>query len=218
VPIPPIDSARKDYVGSWSTPVIAKVGARDHLVLGVPTKLKGFDPATGRELWTCDGLSNLVYGSPLVSNGIAVAMSGFSGNALAVRLGGAGDITKDRLWHHTKGNPQRIGTGVVVGEHLYTVEEPGTPRCFEVRTGNEVWGAQVEKRPGGAVWGSMLHADGRLYVTDRNGTTLVMAANPKFELLASNRLGEHTDASIAVSNGDLFIRTYKSLWCISEKK
>ena len=87
-----------------------------------------------------------------------------------------------------------------------------------IPTGKDVWQGQIEKRPGGSAWGSMLHADGRLYITDRGGNTTVFAANPKYEVLAQNRLGEHTDASIAVSNGDLFIRTYKTLWCISEKK
>jgi outer membrane protein assembly factor BamB len=208
----------KKFIGSWSTPVIARVGAQDQLLLGVPGKFKGFDPKSGRELWHCDGLSPLVYTSALFSDGIAVAMSGYGGNALAVKLGGAGDLTPNRLWHLTKNNPQRIGTGVIVGDHLYMVEEDGRPHCFELKTGQEVWQGQIDKRPGGNAWGSMVHADGRLYITDRSGTTLIFAANPKFELLGTNRLGEHTDASMAVSNGDLFFRTYRNLWCISEKK
>ena len=66
----------------------------------------------------------------------------------------------------------------------------------------------------------MVHADGRLYVLMRNGDTLVLAASPKYELLATNRLGagEQTNSSLAVSNGEIFIRTFKHLWCIAEKK
>lgn len=213
---PPGDG--KKFVGSWSTPVVATIDGKDQIVLSVVKMLKGFDPKTGKELWSCAGLSDLVYTSPLIANGIAVAMSGYGGNALAVKLGGAGDLTKNRLWHHTEKNPQRIGSGAVVGEHLYMVEDDGRPHCFELKTGQELWQSQIDKRPGGGAWGSMVHADGRLYITDRSGTTLIFAANPKFELLGTNRLGEHTDASIAVSDGDLFIRTYKTLWCISEKK
>lgn len=213
---PPGDG--KKFVGSWSTPVVATVDGKEQLVLSVVQKLKGFDPRTGKELWSCDGLSDLVYTSPLVADGVAVAMSGYGGKALAVKLGGAGDLTKNRLWHHAEKNPQRIGSGAVVDGHLYMVEDDGRPHCFELQTGQEKWQAQIDKRPAAGAWGSMVHADGRLYVTDRNGTTLIFAANPKYELLAANRLGEHTDASIAVSDGDLFIRTYKTLWCISEKK
>ncbi|HZZ76865.1 MAG TPA: PQQ-binding-like beta-propeller repeat protein [Gemmataceae bacterium] len=201
------------WIGSWSTPVIANVDGKDQLILSVPKKLKGFDPATGKELWSCDGLGNLAYTSPLVANGIAVAMSGYHGPALAVKLGGTGDITKDRLWHHTKGIPQRIGSGVIVGEHLYMLSENGTPQCFEIKTGHEVW--KAERAPEGA-WGSMVHADGKLYIAGRNGTTMIFAASPKYELLATNKLGEHTDSSIAISNGELFIRTYKNLWCIGK--
>jgi hypothetical protein len=141
-------------------------------------------------------------------------MSGFNGPALAVKLGGAGDITKDRLWLQEKKNPQRIGSGVLVGAHVYMLEENGTPHCFEVKTGKEIWNAG--DRPGEGAWGSMVHGDGKLYVTSRNGATLVFAASPKYELLATNRLGEHADASIAISGGDLFIRTYKNLWCIGK--
>ncbi len=157
-----------------------------------------------------------MYNSPLYADGIAVAMSGFHGPALAVQLGGTGDITQNRLWHHTKGNPQRVGSGVIIGAHLYILEANGTPHCFELKTGKEIWG--VEQRPADDAWGSMVHADGRLYVTTRGGTTLVFAASPKYQLLASNRLGEHVDASIAVADRELFIRSYRHLWCIGAKR
>lgn len=209
----------KTWIGSWSTPIVSKIGGADQLILSVPDKLKGFDPKTGKELWSCAGLTQLVYTSPVYADGVAVAMSGFHGSALAVKVGGTGDITKDRLWHHTKANPQRIGTGVIVGEHVYMMEENGSPHCFELKTGKEVWEGMIEKRPGGSSWSSMVAAAGRLYIVNRNGDTLVLAASPKYEQLAFNRLGaEHIDASIAVSDGELFIRTHKNLWCIAEKK
>lgn len=208
--------ANKEWLGSWSTPIIAKVGGQDQLILSVPFKLKGFDPKTGKELWSCSGLTRLAYTSPLYGDGIAVAMSGYLGSALAVKLGGTGDITKDRLWLHDKKNPQRIGSGVIVGSHVYILNEIGLPQCLDLKTGKDVW--QVEQRPGGKSWGSMVAAGDRLYVTNQNGDTLVFRASPKYELLATNKLDEHTNASLAVSDGELFIRTYKHLWCISAKK
>jgi outer membrane protein assembly factor BamB len=206
---------KNGFYGSWSTPIIAKVGGRDQLVLSVPRKVKGFDPKDGKELWSCDGLTDLVYTSPLYGDGVVVAMSGYGGAGLAVKVGGAGDITGDRLWHHPR-NTQRVGSGVVLGEHVYILEENGTPHCYELKTGQEVW--KVGQRPSATSWGSMLAADGRLYVLNQNGDTVVFAASPKYELLATNRLGERSNASIAVSNGELFIRTYKHLWCIADKK
>lgn len=208
-------SQKGTWIGSWSTPVIAKIDGKDQMILSTPKKLKGFDPLSGKELWHCDGLGNLVYTSPLLAGNIVVSMSGFHGPALAVKLGGSGDITKDRLWLHETKNPQRIGSGVLVGEHVFMLGENGVPQCFEVKTGKEIW--KADRAPDGA-WGSMVHAAGRIYLTTRNGTTLVFAASPKYELLASNRLNEHVDASIAISDGEIFIRTHKNLWCIGKAR
>jgi outer membrane protein assembly factor BamB len=201
--------------GSWGTPTIIKVDGRDQLLLSTVPHLKGLDPKTGKELWRCEGHNKYVYTSPLFSNGVAVGMSGYSGAAFAVKLGGSGDITSDRLWFHPK-NTQRVGSGVIVDGHVYIVEENGIPHCYNLKTGKEVW--KIKKRPGaGNTWGSMVHADGRLYVLMRNGKTLVFAASPKYELLATNSLGrEPTNSSVVISNGDIFIRTFKHLWCLGK--
>jgi outer membrane protein assembly factor BamB len=214
--------------GSWSTPVIVKVKGQDQLLLGQSrdvkgqpdTKtsyLKGFDPKTGKELWKCQGLNSYVYTSPLYADGVAVNMSGYGGSAIAVKLGGEGDITKDRLWLHPKPATQRVGSGIIIGEHIYMVDESGNAHCYELKSGNDLWKDEKVK---GQTWGSMVHADGRLYLLMKNGDTHVLAANPKFELLATNTLGpgENTNSSVAVSNGQIFIRTFKSLWCIEQKK
>jgi outer membrane protein assembly factor BamB len=204
------------------------VNDQDQLILGQAREgkaqpedkngyLRGFDPKTGKELWKCQGLNSFVYTSALYGNGVAVGMSGYGGSALAVKLGGSGDILKDRLWRHGK-NTQRVGSGAIVGDHVYMVDENGTPHCYDLKTGEDHW--KGEKRVGsGVTWGSMVHADGRLYLLMRNADTVVLAADPKFELLAVNRLsrGEATNSSLAISNGDIFIRTFKHLWCIGGK-
>jgi outer membrane protein assembly factor BamB len=209
---------KDEKAGSWGTPTVATILGKDQLLYCADFKLRSADPETGKELWFCDGLTIYVYTSPLVSpkREIAVAMSGFNGAALAVKLGGSGDITKDRLWHHPK-NIQRVGSGIIFDDHIYILEENGVPHCYELTTGKEVW--QADKRPGGKTWGSMVHADGRLYVLTHDGATLVFKASPKYELLATNSLGpdEETNSSLAVSDGEIFIRTYRHLWCIGEK-
>ncbi len=209
-----------EKTGSWTTPVVAKIDGKDQLLLSAVPSLKAFDPKTGKELWVCTGLTKNAYASPLFANGVAVAMSGYSGDAFAVKTGGAGDISGDRLWQQFEKRdkiPQRVGTGVVVGEHLYQMEENGMPRCFELRTGKEVW--QVQKRPGdGVTWGSMVHAHGKLYVLMRDASTLVFNASPTYEHVATNALKGSTNSSLAISNGDVFIRTHTHLWCIGAKK
>lgn len=218
----------QDY-GSWSTPIIVDVKGHDELIVGFSRDLKGkpitesgylhgFDPKTGDELWKCQGLNSYCYASPLYADGIAVGMSGYNGSALAVKLGGTGDITADRLWHHPR-NIQRVGSGVIVKDHVYIVDENSVPRCYDLKTGDEKW--KVEKRPGRAsvTWGSMVHADGKLYVLMRNGDTLVFAADPTYNLLSVNELtpDDQSNSSPAISDGQIFLRTFKHLWCIEAK-
>jgi hypothetical protein len=151
-------------------------------------------------------------------------------------------VTKThRLWHHAGNIPQRIGSAVVVGDHAYLINEQGLGQCFDLKTGRDLWGRE---RLAPATWGSLVAAGDRLYVTAMNGETVVLAADPgKPEVLARNRLNERAIprafaalvggaaaaptrnradervlASIAVSDGELFIRGYRHLWCIAENK
>jgi outer membrane protein assembly factor BamB len=210
----------RPYAGSWSTPIVIRVGGHDELVFGAPGKLKGFDLATGKELWSCDGLYNsskdeLIYSSPVHADGVIVAMGGYGSGAIAVRTGGKGDITKThRLWFHPN-NPQRIGSPVIVGEQVYILSDNGQAQCLDLKTGKDLW---KQERLTTSTWASMVAADGRLYVTNRAGDTFVLAAGPTFELLAKNSLDEPVCASLAISDGELFIRTYKHLWCIGARK
>jgi outer membrane protein assembly factor BamB len=207
-------SGKSEWVGSWSTPRILNVQGQDQLILSWPNAVKAYDPKTGVLRWTCEGLTRLVYTSPVGTPDVVVALSGYGGAALAVRPGGVGDVTaRQRLWHHPgEHNPQRIGSGVIVGEYLYHANAgPGTVQCIELKTGKDLWAG---RRLGAAFWASLVHADDKLYATDQEGTTVVFAARPQFEQLSRNRLGEHTNASLAVSNGEIFIRTFEHLWCI----
>ena len=216
--------------GSWATPTISKVNGKDHIILGMgrDTKalpedkgghLKGFDPETGKELWACRGINSYVYTSALCADGVAVGMSGYGGSALAVKLGGAGDITGDRLWHHPK-NTQRVGSGLILGGHVYMVDENATPHCYALATGEDMWKG-APKLKGGTTWGSLTHAAGRLYLLMRTGETVVLAANPaKCEVLAVNPLeaADATNSSVVISGGEIYLRTFKNLWCVSGSK
>jgi len=204
---------KKPWIGSWSTPIVANVDGRDQILVSYPHHVKGYDPETGEVLWQCDGLGNLVYTSVLVGDGLAVAMGGFHGPAVAWKLGGSGNVTeRDLLWRVER-NPQRIGSGVILGEHAFMVDERGTVQCFDPATGKPRW---EDRLPGeGRSWSSLVAAAGRLYVTTQSGETVVFAANPeRFEVLAVNPIGEKTNSTIAVSDGEVFLRTYEGLYCI----
>ncbi len=207
----------EDYRGSWSTPVLYKEGDQVLMLLSLPEKLYAVNPRTGEEVWSCGGLSKLVYTSPLVGKDAVVAMCGYTGPAMGVRRGGKGDVTEThRLWLTDKPNPQRIGSGIIVGDYLYILNETGIAWCLDPKTGEKKW----EKRLGGPLsWSSMCQADGRLYVTNFNGDTYVLEADPDdCKVLAENKIGEQTRGSLAFSNGQVFLRTHKNLYCFEAKK
>ena len=77
-------------------------GKREELIMSFPMEVRAFDPKTGSELWRCTGLNPLVYGSAFAGGVTVVAMGGFSGNSLAVKAGGTGDVTSKRLWHQVR--------------------------------------------------------------------------------------------------------------------
>lgn len=169
-------------------------------------------PGTGKELWTAAIGGSYSYSSPIVADGHLIYGS------VVLKLGGTGDITKSRLKH--KVGSMYISTAVVAGDYLYSYNNVGVPACHEWKTGNELWKDQITERPGGTeTWGSLVHADGRVYIADKSGATHVFAAGPKYQHLATNRLGgEGMNASIAVAGGDIFLRTHKHLWCIGATK
>lgn len=201
-----------EFRGSWSTPVRFRDGQRDVVLLSLPNVLRAVDPKSGEDVWSCGGLGDLVYTSPLLAGDVIIAMSGYGGPALAVKAGGNGDVTEShRLWHHVMPKPpQRVGSGVVVGGHIYIHNEPYLS-CIDVHSGEQRWQQRLEGRS----WCSVVHAAGRLYASNEAGTTFVLEPNPEScQIIATNQLGELTRASPAIADGNLFLRTYNALYCI----
>jgi outer membrane protein assembly factor BamB len=209
---------KADYLGSWTTPVIMTIEGRDQVLMSWPRRLAAYDPKSGDELWTCSGLNPLVYTSPIYDEGIVVAMGGFGGTTIAVRAGGSGDITESRrLWMLDK-QPQRIGSGVIHDGHIYIHNDPGIAECYELKTGKLVWRERLASAgSSGTNWSSVLLAGDNCYTITQRGDCFVFKASPKFELVSVNPLGEHSNSSIAPSEGELFIRTSEALWCIGGK-
>ncbi len=209
-----------DYYGSWSTPVIRSVSSRDELVVSLPFRLCGFEPRDGKIRWSSEGLNALVYTSPLVQDDLVVSMGGFSGMTIAVAVDGdaTGDITQShRLWRHPK-TRQRIGSGVIHDGHIYVHNDPGIAECFELRTGKLIWEQRLEGNgKKNTNWSSIFLSEGKCYTQTQGGDCCVFRASPKFELLSVNSLGEPSNSSVIASQGRIYLRTHKHLWCIGSK-
>ncbi len=215
IPVP----EKKGWNGSWSTPVMMTVDGKAQVLLSTAEKLAAFDPAGGKELWHSGGLNPLVYTSPIFGEGVIVTNGGYSGSALAVRVGGSGDITEShRVWHQPK-TPQRIGSGVIHEGHIYIVDDPGIAQCIELKTGNSVWKERLPAKPKATTnWSSAVLADGNIYSMSQGGDVFVFKAATKFEMVAVNSLGERANASVVISNSDIFLRTYDALWCVGKSE
>ena len=120
------------------------------------------------------------------------------------------------MWHLPK-VPQRIGSGVVHEGHHYILTDGGIVECRDLKTGDLIFNERL-KGPGptGQNWSSLVRSGDKLYAANQGGDCFVFKAAPKFELLATNSLGEKIIGSIAVSDGLLFIRGYQNLWCIGK--
>jgi outer membrane protein assembly factor BamB len=195
------------------------VEGQDQLLMSWPTRLAAYEPKSGKEIWMCRGINPLCYTSPIYEDGIVVAMGGFNGMTIAVKAGGAGDVTDSRrLWQHPK-TKQRIGSGVVHDGYIYIHNDPGVAECFELKTGKLVWEERLKgKSSNGVNWSSVMLADGNCYTITQGGDCFVFKASPQFQLVSVNSLGETSNSSIVPSDGELFIRTHKALWCFGKNQ
>src|SRR5438552_5801236 len=169
------------YVGTWSTPIVIKAGGREELVMSFPDHLVALAPKSGKLLWTCDGLSPLIYTSPIYSDGLVVAMGGFFGSAIAVKPGGDGDVTGTaRVWREERAKKNRCGSGVVAGGRIYLVNMEGFTECIDLKTGRKLWEERLPRQGSkGESWSSTLLVGDRIYAVNQSGDVIVLKASPK---------------------------------------
>jgi outer membrane protein assembly factor BamB len=204
---------------AWNTPLVVKTkSGDDELVVAVPRKVLAFDPATGKQLWSCDtDISWYMVPCAVAADGVVYVLGGRSGTAsLAVRAGGRGDVTRThRLWTSNKGS--NVTSPVYRDGHLYWVHEKlGIAYCARADTGELLYERRLNRA--GQVYASTLLADGRLYHLSRSGRMFVLAAKPEFELLATNELrdGSLFNASPAVTGNRILLRSDKYLYCVGK--
>jgi outer membrane protein assembly factor BamB len=198
---------------SWNTPVL--VDAPDggtELIVDESSAVIGFDPATGKELWRVTGFSGYVCPSVVTHQGVVYVVRN---EALAIKAGGRGDVTKSHVLWRAKGN-SLVPSPVYHEGLLYS--PCGSPFCLDAETGKDVYRGKLSK--GGSFYASPVLADGKMYCVTRNGATYVLAAGKEFKELALNKFEDdtsRTNASPIVSDGCLLLRTDQYLVCIGKK-
>ena len=214
----------RDEKSSWATPYLFKTGDRTELITNASKRMRGYDPATGKLRWECEGASSIVSPTPVSTNGLVIVSSGYVLDSkrpiYAFRPGVTGDISLAKgqnrsdavAWHRRVGGPY-IPSPVILGKHLSVLLDRGFLTCYEAETGKPVYGKQRLGR-NEQFTASPIAGDGKVYCLSEDGTCYVIKAGPTFEILAVNKLDEVCMASPAVTNGRLFIRARKHLYCI----
>jgi outer membrane protein assembly factor BamB len=201
----------------WGTAVVVRAGTRDELIVCSQRKVHGYDPASGKELWTVSGLTFEVIPTPVVGHGLVFCSSGRAGPTLAIRPGGSGDVTATHVaWSTPKGSPF-VPSGVIVGDVLYLVNDmQSILTAYEAKSGTLLFQGRLGEAKREGFSGSPIAVGRTLFVTNDEGETFVVEAGREFKLLHVNRLGEPVYASPALVDGQWYFRTASSLVAIGD--
>ena len=191
------------------TPILVDNGSQ--LVSAGGDRVQGFDPTTGKRIWSVYSQGEGVTPSPAVGGGLIYTSSGFEAPTLrAIRLGGKGEITKTHIAWEQKRGVAALSSLLYVKPYLYSISRDNILHCMEASSGKIVW----MERLSGVHWASPVYADGRIYILSEEGVTLVLRPGPKYDEVARNEISDTCFASMAVSQGNFYIRSAQHLYCI----
>jgi outer membrane protein assembly factor BamB len=210
-------TARAEHT-TWATPLVVEHEGVVQVIVNATGRTRSYDLATGKLIWECGGQVDNPIPSPVVRDGVVYCMTGYQGYAItAVSLDALGDVTESDMvvWKSTSAAPY-VASPLAYDDYLYfTKGDAGILGCIESQTGKLVYG--LKRLEGlGTMYASPVGAAGRVYLTDRDGSTVVLAHGKDFEVLAINEIGEHVNASPVIVENQLLLRGEKHLFCINE--
>jgi outer membrane protein assembly factor BamB len=221
----PVWQTPRQEIPSWGTPTVYEGPPRPELVTNATKFARGYDPLTGKELWRLAKNAEITVPTPVAGRGLIFVTSGYRPiqPIYAVRPGASGDISlkagKDSsdfvAWSKNKGGPY-MPTPIVYGDYLYTCSNNGLVACYEATTGKRLY--QERLGGSGGYTASPVAADGKLYFTSEEAGVRVVRAGPKFEILATNPMGDVCMATPAISDGKMLVRTQHFLFGLGRKE
>jgi outer membrane protein assembly factor BamB len=201
---------------SFSTPIFRKMAGKMQMILGGNKEISSYNPEDGSRYWYVNGPSEDFCSSPVYNekSGLVLMSSAWPvRNLLAIKPDGKGDVTSTHVvWQSTKG-AFYVPSPVCSEEFLFSTMTNGQVHCIEAATGTIKW---VE--PMGKQYASPVLANGLVYMPNDEGVITIIEAGPEFKPVAKNAIGEKMFASPAISNGKIFLRGVKNLYCIGTEK
>jgi outer membrane protein assembly factor BamB len=214
----------REEIPSWATPTVYPGKARAELIANGSRAIRGYDPLTGKELWRLSPNSEITTPTPFVANDLIFVTSGYAPiqPIYAIKPGATGDISlkdgKDSndfiAWSKQRGGPY-MPTPIVYGDLLYTCSNQGVLSAYNAKTGERVYQERLGGK-GGAFTSSPVASGGKIYLSSEDGDVFVVKAGPKYELLATNPVGEVMMATPAISDGLVIVRGINHLFAFGE--
>lgn len=216
-------TSRDEYPG-WCTPNIYTWQGKDYVVVNGYKHRGAYDFDTGKEIWRMSGGGDIQIPSPVVGRDIIYFNSahGRSSPVIAVKADARGDITLKEgetsnqyvLWSHPRGGSY-LQTLLLYRDRLYNLNWNGTVNCYEPLTGKEIFTGKLGQSKSFSA--SLVASDGRIYAVDEEGTVYVFRDGNSFEVLFETPMGENSNTAPAISDGMIFFRGQRHIFCIGKK-
>ncbi len=220
----------RDEGPSWSSPTVVPTANGAELIVNGGSFARGYDPRTGRERWRVASGSPIPTPTPIGASGLSIVTSGGFGSSrplVAVRHGADGVLAPADpagtaagptpvAWSLRSRGPFTL-TPLSYRGQLYVVATNGVLDAYDVQTGAEIYRARVPEI-GSGFSASPVAADGKLYLSNEDGSIAIVAAERTFRHIATNDMGEPIMATPALSRGVMFIRTMNNLFAIGNKR
>lgn len=208
--------SERDELPSWSTPIISSIGGKEELITVSPRFVRGLELCTGNELWRFADKAENRIPVPLVGKGMLFISGGVERGRefYALRAGQPG--APPVAWRVGKGSTY-VPSPILYGDYFYMLTDNAVLSCHQATTGELMYQERVPAA-GGSYSASLIAGDGKLYLSSEDGEIYVVKAGPKFELLASNAMGEALMATPAISDGMFFVRGQRHLFAITGRR
>jgi outer membrane protein assembly factor BamB len=211
----------RDEIDSWATPLVVEHDGKAQVVTSGTNRMRSYDAETGAIVWEGPGLTPNPIPSPVAADGMVYLMAGYRGNSLkAIRLAEAkGEVTSEPAlaWSLGRDTPYVPSPLLYDGILYFLKGNTGVLTALDAKTGSPHYELQrLEASPN--VFASPVGAAGRVYVLGQQGTTTVFKHGTTFEQVATNSLDDRFDASPALVDGEIYLRGYRYLYCISQKQ
>jgi hypothetical protein len=211
-------------IPSWATPAIVRSQTRTELVTNAARAIRGYEAATGKELWTLGPNSEIPAPTPISGRGLIFVTSGYAPlqPIYAIKIGSNGDLTikdgkesSDAIAWSKKVGGAYLPTPILYGDLLYVVNNNGILAVYDARTGDRIYQQRIGT--GDSFTASPVAAGGNLYFATEDGDVYVMKAGPQYELLNKNPMGEAMLATPAWADDMLIVRGERHLFAIAGK-